>query len=399
MTHRNSMEPIHLVFLHPHFTLPGGAGNVVLEVARRLPPDRYRVTVLCIRVSGEYRRKFPGIAFVETGGYLSNERLFWLSWPVLQRKINGILDRLKPDVLLPSVLPANWWAFLYRRRRRNTFCLWYCHEPSAFIHSPEWQNAIDDILLRTGARILTPLLKAIDRRLVRRNVDCALCNSRFTMDRFRKTYGIEPRGYIHPGVDLDYFSPTGEKSDYLFMISRLTRFKNVPVAIEAFSRLKNRNYRLLIGGEGEEKEALRLFVDRMGLGDRVILTGGVAHEKLPSLYSGARVLIFTTKNEPFGMVPVEALACGTPVIASNSGGVRETVRSGFNGVLLDRMTAPSLSEAIDRLLSDSRGYDFIRRNARKSVEGFSWDRHVDRFRGFLHGALEEKSGKERRAFE
>ena len=111
----------------------------------------------------------------------------------------------------------------------------------------------------------------------------------------------------------------------------------------------------------------------------MILTGGIAHEKLPSLYSGARVLIFTTKNEPFGMVPVEALACGTPVIASNSGGVRETVQNGFNGILLDRITPQTLGNALNDLLEDPERYAVLQREARHSVERFSWNHHVARF--------------------
>jgi len=390
VTHRNSPNLVHLVFLHPHFTLPGGAGNVVLEVARRLPPDRYSVTVLCIRVSEKYRRQFPGIAFVETGGPLSNERRFWLFYPFLQRKINRILDHLEPDILLPSVLPANWWAFLYKQYRKNVFCLWYCHEPSAFIHSPEWQNAIDDPLLRSGAKFLNPVLKCIDHRLVKKNVNHVTCNSRFTMDQFQKAYGIKPQGHIHPGVDLDHFSPRGGKSNYLFMISRLTRFKNIAVAIEAFSRLKNGNHRLLVGGEGEEKENLRSLIDRLGLKGRVFLTGRIPHEKLTSMYASAKILIFTTENEPFGMVPLEALACGTPVIASNSGGVKETVQNGFNGILLDRMTPRSLAEATDHLLSDREKYAFLQQNARKSVECFSWDHHADRFQAILDKIVEHR---------
>jgi len=172
------------------------------------------------------------------------------------------------------------------------------------------------------------------------------------------------------------------------MVSRLTRFKNIAVAIEAFSRLKNGNHRLLIGGEGEEKENLRRLIDRLGLEERVFLTGGIPHEKLTSMYASAKILIFTTENEPFGMVPVEALACGTPVIASNSGGLRETVQSGFNGILLDRMTPRSLAEAMDHLLSDPERYAFLQKNARKSVERFSWDHHADRFQAILDQVME-----------
>ncbi len=149
------------------------------------------------------------------------------------------------------------------------------------------------------------------------------------------------------------------------------------------------NRKLLIGGEGEEKENLRRLIDRLDLRGRVILTGGVSHIKLPDLYGGAKIVIFTSENEPFGMVPVEALACGTPVIASNSGGVRETVRHGYNGILLDPMTPETLRNALNGLLEDPDLYARLQGNARPSVEGFSWDHHVARFTGILERIVKD----------
>jgi len=308
----------------------------------------------------------------------------------MQRKINRSLDCLKPDILLPSVLPANWWAFSYKRTRKNVFCLWYCHEPSAFIHSPEWIEAIEDRLMHQAAKRLNPWLKDLDRWLVRGNVDYVICNSRFTQGQFQRTYGIESQGHIYPGVDLDRFTPAGDKSEDLFMVSRLTRFKNIRVALEALALLKRKDRRLLIGGEGEAKEDLRRLTNSLGLDDRVIFLGSIPHDRLPSLYARAKLLIFTTEKEPFGMVPVEALACGTPVIASNSGGVQETVQHGVNGLLLDPMTPRSLSEGIDHLLENTETYDFLRQNTRKSVERFCWDHHVQQFREILDQIIQER---------
>lgn len=392
-THIESVRPVHLVFLHPHFTLPGGAGNLVLEEATRLRRDRYRVTIVCIRVFQEFRKRYPGLTFVETGGYLPSERLFWITYPLLQKKIHRILKNLRPDILLPSVFPANWWAFLYRLCCKRICCFWYCQEPSAFIHYREWRDAIEDPLMRLGAQIFRPILKNLDTRLQSLGADRVICNSLFSMDQFRKKYHREPDGFLYPGVDMDYFRPGKEKEDYLFAISRLTRFKNIQMAVEAVAMLKNRNTRFFIGGEGEEKKNLQRVIDRLGVSERVKLTGKIPFAELPRFYGAAKVLLFPSMNEPFGLVPVEALACGTPVIASNSGGVRETVRNGINGILLDRMTAETLAKAIEHLMSDPAHYAMLQGNARKSVENFSWDRHVDRLEGFFESILMERSGR------
>jgi glycosyltransferase involved in cell wall biosynthesis len=377
-THSESIRLTHLVFLHPHFTLPGGAGNLVLEEATRLRRDRYRVTILCIRVFPEFKKRYPGLTFIETGGYLPSQLPFWITYPLLQKKINQILKSLNPDILLPSVFPANWWAFPYRICHKEVYCFWYCQEPSAFIHYGEWRDAIEDPLMRLSTRIFQPLLKTVDIRLQSLGADRVICNSLFSMEQFRRKYHREPVGFLHPGVDMDYFRAVEEKGDYLFTVSRLTRFKNIRTAVEAIALLKRQDIRFLIGGDGEEKENLQRLIDRLGLGERVKLTGKISFADLPRLYGKAKILLFPSVNEPFGLVPVEALACGTPVIASNSGGVRDTVRSGFNGILLDRMTPGNLANAIDNLLNNPVHYSMLQRNARKSVEDFSWDRHVDR---------------------
>ena len=98
---------IDLVFLHPHFTLPGGSGNVVLESASRLNPETYNIQILYISADQQYKQKYPRLSFIEVGGPLSSSIWFWMAFPYLQYRIHRRLNQFSRPVLIPQVLPSN----------------------------------------------------------------------------------------------------------------------------------------------------------------------------------------------------------------------------------------------------------------------------------------------------
>jgi hypothetical protein len=160
------LKKTKIAFLHPHFTIPGGSGNVVLECASRLDGSKYETHILCIRADSQYKERYPSLSFVEIEGPLSDSPWFWLSFPFVQYKVHRALNRLRPNIIAPQVLPANWWAFIYKLFHKEVPCIRYCHEPSAFVYIPEWIEAIKSPFMRTGAKLINPLFKLFDRYLV-----------------------------------------------------------------------------------------------------------------------------------------------------------------------------------------------------------------------------------------
>ncbi len=240
--------------------------------------------------------------------------------------------------------------------------------------------------------MLNPILKAIDAFLVAKGPDLVLCNSMFTKDLSEKIYGKTIREIVYPGTDIHHFIPQQTKKHYFFSFAHLTKFKEIHVAIEAMAKIKNRDYSLVIGGEGEEKDALIGLSKRLGLSGRVRFVGLVPPDELPKLYAESKLLLFTSKHEPFGMVPIEAMASGTPVIGPNSGGLRETIKHNYNGILLDELTADHMAKAIDDLLDAPDKYDYLRKNARISAEKFSWEKHVEKLETALNELVHSHRG-------
>jgi glycosyltransferase involved in cell wall biosynthesis len=228
----------------------------------------------------------------------------------------------------------------------------------AYVHTPiryAWDQQHD--YLRHGqldrgvksavARLALHWLRLWDLRTAN-NVDVWLANSNNVARRIRKTYGKRAE-VLHPPVRIEDFPLTTEKAGYYVTCSRLVQYKRIDVLVDAFT--KRPASKLLIAGEGPELPALR---EQARGAANVHFTGRRTEEELRELLRKARAFIFVS-NEDCGIAPIEAQACGTPVIAFGRGGALETVR-GLDaerptGCFFDQQTAASILEAIERFES------------------------------------------------
>jgi glycosyltransferase involved in cell wall biosynthesis len=206
-------------------------------------------------------------------------------------------------------------------------------------------------------------LRRWDLRTMRR-VDILVANSRNTEQQIRAIYGREAT-VVHPPVRTSYFVPANGRArdGYFLVVSRLDPYKRIDLAVDVANRLR---VPLLVVGDGVERQRLA-----QRAGETVTLAGWVPDAELCRLYQGCRALIFPGE-EDFGIVPVEAQACGTPVIAFAAGGSLETVIDGVTGVLFRSQTVEDLAAAVDRFDPVEFDADRIRRHAEKFGE--------DRFR-------------------
>ena len=164
---------------------------------------------------------------------------------------------------------------------------------------------------------------------------------------------------VHPGIDLDLFSePAGERLPWrweLLYCGRIDPRKGIDLAIEALASLPPQA-RLRVVGTGDEQELARLerLVADRGLAERVSFEHH-PRDALPGIYAGADALLFPVRwLEPFGLVPLEAMACGTPVVATGRGGSGEYLRDGVNCVLFDPdLGPPALADAVRRVAGDA----------------------------------------------
>jgi glycosyltransferase involved in cell wall biosynthesis len=184
---------------------------------------------------------------------------------------------------------------------------------------------------------------------------------------------------IHPPVDTAFYTPgpAGGRRDFALVAGRMVPYKRVDLAIRACHALR---YPLTVAGSGPELSNLRALADELGA--EVTFELSPDDERLRALYRTARVLLFPGV-EDFGIVPVEAQACGTPVVAVAEGGSVDTVVPGDTGVLVDGQDEKSFQPGIEEVLREPADPAACRRQA----ERFSTDRFADRFGRWVRAAV------------
>jgi glycosyltransferase involved in cell wall biosynthesis len=216
---------------------------------------------------------------------------------------------------------------------------------------------------RTLIRAALPALRAHDRHLMSRP-DCVLTNSHASRQWLERLYGVAAQ-VVYPPVRTDFFTPGDDERDGLLVVSRLNRYKQVGTVLGAMRALPDE--RSVVVGGGPLLDELRAQAP-----PNVRFTGYVHDEQLRALYRRAVALVCPSV-EDFGIVMAEAHACGTPVIAVSSGGAREIVDDPKTGVLVQRLDAASLTDALRTIRR--RGHDSVA--CRRSSLRFTEERFVD----------------------
>ncbi|MCX7940412.1 MAG: glycosyltransferase, partial [Endomicrobia bacterium] len=212
-----------------------------------------------------------------------------------------------------------------------------------------------------------------------KNVNYFIANSNNVKERIKRIYNRDAV-VIYPPVDTDFFNLSTNSylltSTYYLVVSAFAPYKKVDIVIEAFKKLR---YNLKVVGSGQQEDYLKSLAKGY---PNIEFLGWQDNESLRYYYQNAKALIFPTE-EDFGIVPVEAQACGCPVIAYGKGGAKETVVDGETGIFFDRQDANSLIDALFRFEKVKFDRNVIRNNALR----FSKENFLERFKSFVENFL------------
>lgn len=232
-----------------------------------------------------------------------------------------------------------------------------------------------------------PERMGVEESLIR-HVDHVIATCSDEVFELRRLGGdVEHVSVVPCGVDLRLFRPQGEAEprregwNRLVVVSRLVERKGIDDVIRALARLP-RTELVVAGGPPRDElkldpEARRLWAiaDEVGVRDRVVLRGRVERADVPPLIRSADVVVATPWYEPFGIVPLEAMACGVPVVASAVGGMIDTVVDGVTGVHVPPRDPATLAEAVASLLADpQRRQTLGQAAARRARARYGWER-------------------------
>ena len=256
-----------------------------------------------------------------------------------------------------DLIISSSWAFAKGvKRKKGQIHICYCHTPIRYAWDLYDEYTFDlkqpkKFLVEKSLEYIRDWdIKSLDR------VDYFIANSNFVKNRIKNIYNRNAK-VIYPPVNIEKFTLYEKKEDFYLTASRLVPYKKTKLIVEAFNKMPDK--KLIVIGSGEELEAIKAIAK-----DNITIMGYQEDSVLINFMQRAKAFVYAA-IEDFGIVPVEAMACGTPVIALNQGGVAESVIDGLSGVLFENQTCNDIILAIKKFESLNFSYKKIREQSLK----------------------------------
>jgi glycosyltransferase involved in cell wall biosynthesis len=365
---------VRLTIVHDYLIQVGGAERVVAAMAEAFPGANIMTSVTDThRLMPEFSgRPITNTWMQALPGVKKHFKKYFMLFPVAFWSL-GPVDA---DVTWISSSGFAKWIPLSRK----TISICYCHTPPRFLWEPDNYLCyeIENTTLRAVVRCGVYLLRKSDYRCAQK-IDHFIANSHCVQERIRRFYQRDSH-VIHPPVDIQRFEIKTEADDYYLVLSRLVGYKRIDRAVHAFNLLRKR---LVIAGEGPDRERLERLA-----GPTIHFVGRVSENEAKRCLERCRGLIFPGR-EDFGIAPVEAQACGKPVIALAADGALETVIPEETGILFADPTAESLAEAVEC----AERVEWAPYRIRENADRFNKDVFVRKAREFINRVTGTEQGE------
>jgi glycosyltransferase involved in cell wall biosynthesis len=334
----------------------GGAEIHLHEIFGRLAARGHEISLLCSGWTGcQPRTCLDGITVHRVGTRYS--------FPLYARRYyRDVLAGDEHDVLVEDINKVP----LYTTR-------WGARRVLALVPHLFGTTAFREVAAPMAAAVW-----ALERPLVRayRNTPFEAISESTAADLVARGIPRESIRVIYPGIDSDSYTPCAadRSPEPLFAyLGRLKRYKQVDLIVRAFAQMAHPTARLAIAGTGDYRPALERLALSLDLGERVRFLGFIDDQTKRSLLREAWALAFTSPKEGWGITNFEAAASATPVIASDSPGLRESVRDGSTGFVVPHGDVPALARAMAMIANDREVVARLGASARRFAEGFSWE--------------------------
>jgi len=373
-----------IAIYHPWIRSKGGCERVILELVTRLKKHEWTIFTHYFEPNStfpEYRKlKIVNLGKkIEPKGFLLRGLVFGIN--ILSTKIKNLKNF---DILLVSTSGIGELITL-RNHEIPTIC--YCHTTLRAAHEfyEYYKTRMHDILKKIGF-ILGVRIYRILEKIAWREFKLVLCNSRNVKNRIINAglFPIEKIVIVHPGVDIKKFKPNWKFEKYFYVPGRFKSYKRFELAIEAFKlfREKKKGCKLILAGYPDDKKYF-LFIKEFVKNDKDIrIVESPSEEENIKLYKNCWAVIFTAKEEDWGLIPLEAMACGKPVIAVNEGGVKESVVNNKTGFLV-KATPEKICEKMLLLTNNPPLTKKMGRMGRTYSAKFDWSVFIKKFENIL----------------
>ncbi len=350
----DKLQGLKVAIVADWLTDRGGAERVILALADIFPQADIFTSVYKAEAFPELSNRKVITTYLQKWPLKFKHQLF----PTLRPKAFESLNLDEYDLVISSASAESKGVLT----QPSTLHICYCHTPTRYFwsHYHEYLKAKQFGILDPIAKLFIPSmihnLREWDRVAADR-VDFFIANSRHTQNRIRKYYNMDST-VINPPVDFSRFSGEAQVGDYYLVLGRQMPYKRTDLVVEAFSSLP---VKLKIVGDGSEMEKLK----KMASGkENIEFLGRISDSDTTKVVLGCKAVIFP-QEEDFGIVPLEAMSAGKPVIAFSKGGALETVIDGQTGILFPEQSATSLTKAIHQFEQTSFSSEVCRERAKQ----------------------------------
>ncbi len=338
----------------------GGAERHLHELAKRWVRKGHKVVFLCGGYKGALRKeKMDGIEIIRIGGTYSVYLLIPLYYLLRLRgeKFDFVIDTSHG---IPFFTP------LFTRRLK---VLIVHHN-----HKKLWQTEFSSLISKIGIFLENKVVPLLYKNSL-------IVTLSQTEKRLLESMGFKKVVAFPPGVDNFLFQNSARKSKFptILYLGRLRRYKRVDILIRSFPKIKRQipRVKLIIAGDGQDRARLEFMARAKRIDGDVVFKGFVSEEEKVRLLQESWVLAFPSLVEGWGLVAMEAAACGTPTVGFNVPGIRDAVKDEESGLLAD--TRQDFIDSIIKILQDRKLRFRLSKGARKWVGQFSWGKTARNF--------------------
>jgi len=421
-----------IIFVTTYLDHFGGGGKFLMDYANKLCSNGHEISIVAQSINNLNYKFHKKISIINLGGPVPSNPLHWLKLKKIKTNYLNILNKLDFDIVMSTTFPVNYFCANIKKSKDKIKHVLYCHEPHRFFHDKEFYsntpyfsfilNWMDEKLLKNQITkkkyfllndfilkndsiriIINCFLSWLIRALFKKYdllgtllTDEIISNSKFTKKRVKQIYGRS--SYLcYPIVNMDTNHNKSENFELrqelmvnkdtpiIFTLGLTHHMKGAEELIIIFQKILTKipSSILLIGGWIEKKNHL-LIKDQMEKlkipKNNVFFYGFIKKELLNDFYAQSTLTFYTALDEPFGIIPIESMKNGTPVIAFNRGGPSETILDGKTGFLIKNKDYQEFAQKSIQLITDKMLYEKFSTNAKQYVKKkYNFEENVSNF--------------------
>ncbi len=350
-----------IALVHDYIKEFGGAERV-LKTLSEMYPDAPIYTAFCLKGSTA-EKEFRGKKIIESK-FAPILKIWKLYSPLrfLIPQIWGSFDLSKYDLVVTS---SSWYVTRGFKVGKNTKVIDYCHTPPRWLYGYETSIGFTKYWpVKVYAAIVGHFIRMFDFKTAQ-EVNYFIANSKNVAERIKKFYRRDST-VIYPPCDVEKIinlTKGVKKEDFYLFAGRITGAKGIEEVIKVSQKI---GFKVKIAGEASGYS--KIFKENK---NKVEFLGRLSDEELFETYAKAKAFFALARDEDFGMTVIEAQAAGTPVIAFNGGGFKETVTNGLTGVFVDETNEEELRKAMERISKTKWNKEKLIQNAKRfSKENF-----------------------------